>query len=342
MPSATTWATKAAGDFVTSFVLDDDDETDVLTPSIAPGGIEWIRWPHAPLSEGMHFVRCVLDPDNDVSTHGGRRAMGAQFEVTPVEFPPQDVYAEAGYDKAQLFKELIDVLRDRINLWVVLSVQAIERFEGPALQRIDDLDWDGDTDADADLPPSCGHSRASCSRHVPGVGQVLGVVKEGVDLLALLKDELGNGYRGEAGAKAQLRRAVTELKEAAHQALLQSIEGYDDRLIEHLSPRREHSPLRDIEWGSSDPGYLNALSDWLGVPQPTVGNTERSHPVRTERRVRRRARAGRSPVLAGAGLRLTAGPLTLGAARQRVVASALAEAREGCGDRHRFGVVLAE
>ena len=205
--------------------------------------------------------------------------MGAQFEVTPVEFPPQDVYAEAGYDKAQLFKELIDVLRDRINLWVVLSVQAIERFEGPALQRIDDLDWDGDTDADADFASVLWAFSSIVLSHVPGVGQVLGVVKEGVDLLALLKDELGNGYRGEAGAKAQLRRAVTELKEAAHQALLQSIEGYDDRLIEHLSPRREHSPLRDIEWGSSDPGYLNTLSDWLGVPQPTVGNT--SDPIRS-------------------------------------------------------------
>ena len=77
--------------------------------------------------------------------------------------------------------------------------------------------------------------------HVPEVGQGLGIVKEGVDLLALLKEELGHGYRGEAGAKKRLRRAVTELKDAAHDALLQSIEGYDGRLIDRLSPRREQS-----------------------------------------------------------------------------------------------------
>ncbi len=260
------------GRFVVRFDLDGREKFDAPIAGVPPHETVWARWSHLPLSEGPHVVHGVLDlhgaaADLDPPGHG---TITRYFAVSPAPVAPQDVRGDQYLDHTALINAFVALIDDRITGWVDVAARSVREFAIAARGRIRDADLTGDTQFDFDQVLWAFVSTVMFSES--SVNTALGILGERVDLMSTLQQHFGSGYLTEFGAKNKLYRAIDDLERAVGRSLRESVAGVAARLGARLEPNSTDEPLTGIEWGSTDPLYLTALCDRLGVEEPSEAN----------------------------------------------------------------------
>lgn len=269
---------EGTGAFVVRFELDQAENIELPVDTVAAGETQWVRWPHDVLSQGNHHIYCLLDADHAVpEPEEKRNQQSIYFKVGEIEKPPQDADGDAYYDDNAMANAVISSITGRVNLWLTLSVQAVEEWEVDAKAKVAEYN---DADASVDAAPAVLAFAKAVVKYVPGVSTGLGVIEDVGGFIDLVQTYMGNQYMGLAGARARLTAAIDEVQAATGKSLRDAINGHEGRLRAHLSPNNADSPLIQVDSGSTDPEYIAELVDWLGVPQPNEQNT--TEPIKQE------------------------------------------------------------
>jgi hypothetical protein len=262
---------EGTGPFVVRFELDQAESAELSVHNVAPHESEWVSWPHDGMGAGDHHIYCLLDAAHAVpEPESQRNQQSRYFEVAEIEFPPQDASGDVDYDDEALANAVIDRITARVNRWLILAVQAVDEWEIDAKKRVADYN---DADATVDPFPVIFAFAEAVIKRLPGMSTALGIIEDASGLVGLVRSNMGDEHMGLVGARARLIAAIDELKVATGAAIRQAIKGHEARLLARLSPENNDSPLHQIEYGSTDPEYVAALADWLGVPDPNEENT---------------------------------------------------------------------
>jgi N-acetylmuramoyl-L-alanine amidase len=260
------------GPFVVRFELDQAESVELSVQNVAPHESEWVSWPHDGMRAGDHHIYCLLDAAHAVpESEEQRNQQSVYFKVAEIEFPPQDADGDAHYDEKALANEVIHTIADRVDRWLILAVQAVVEWQIDAKKRV--AAYNDDANVVVDPFPVITAFSEAIIKNVPGLSKGLGIIQDAYGLLVLVRENMGDQHMGLPGARARLIAAIDELTLATGKAIRQAIKDHDARLRARLSPDNDDSPLHQIDYGSTDPEYVAALADWLGVPVPDEENT---------------------------------------------------------------------
>ncbi len=269
---------EGTGPFVVRFELDQAESVELPVQTVASQESEWVSWPHEGMRAGEHQIYCLLDAADAVpESEEQRNQQSLYFKVAEIEFAPQDARGDTDFDDNALANAVIATITGRVNLWFTLAVQAVEEWEIDAKQRVAEYN---DADATVDPAPAIAAFGEAVVKYLPGVSTGLGIMEDASKVVGLVQSYMGDEHMSLAGARARLIAAIEELKAATGAAMRQAIQGHEGRLRARLSPENNDSPLNEIEYGSTEPGYIASLADWLGVPEPNEANT--TAPIKQE------------------------------------------------------------
>ena len=267
------------GSFLARFQLDDGQTQDVTVDNIPPGETVYATCPYSAIAAGDHSVYCVLDAGHSVAEPEERFNQQRQyFKVVARSLPPSDSDGSTQYDDDALALAVVGEMRDRVDHWMTLVVQAVEEWESETRQRIDQWDFNGD--AQVDFMSVLWAFASAVGSRAPGASTALGIVKDASDIYNAIQAYRGTSALGEEGAKAKLKASALELKLGAGSSLRKATDGFGGRLSAWLSPDNDQSPLAFVEKGSTDPAYIAQLCDWLGLTEATEANT--TAPIKKE------------------------------------------------------------
>jgi hypothetical protein len=247
--------------FTVHFELDQADSIDLPVQNVAPQESQWVNWPHDGMSVGDHVILCSLDAGRAVSVN-------SKFNVRDIPQAPGGV---TDYDDDALANAVVNVISERVDHWLILAVQAVDEW-GTEATGIVQAKYN---DADATVNPAPVFIAVAnvFFKDTPIVSTAYGIFSDIYGLVGVIQSSMGEQHLTLAGARTRLLAAIDELKSATGQAFRQETDGHQERLSAALSPDNNDSPLHQIKYGSLDPGYIDSLADWLGVPEPTEPNT---------------------------------------------------------------------
>jgi N-acetylmuramoyl-L-alanine amidase len=268
---------EGTGPFFVRFELDQAESVDVYVQNVAPHESEWVTWDHDGMRAGDHHIYCLLDADHEVpEPERQRNQQSIYFKVAEIEFAPQDAHGDRDYDRMALANEVIHMIAERVNLWLALADQAVGEW-GIEVKNVVASYNDDET---VEVFPFITAFGAAILKYVPGVSTTLGIIRDAYGLVDLIRSNMGDQRMRLPGARARLNAAIDQLTLATGKALREAIDGYDTRVRARLSPDNHDSPLAQIEYGSTNPRYVEAVVDWLGVPAPDKENT--TNPIKKE------------------------------------------------------------
>jgi len=183
--------------------------------------------------------------------------------------PPQDARATSGpyYNEPEVQHALLLLARDRVQVWLTLVLDAVSEFETAARQHVEQLE--SNHDAEVDFAGVLSALASAVTTVVPGTKEAVDVLSQGVALIDLLEHGYNAGVATTlAQGKAKLHQSLTALSQSARYALTTALDGYEQRLEEAVN-----NALTYVDSASTDPAYIRALCDWMGVVEPNRGNS---------------------------------------------------------------------
>ncbi len=260
------------GPFVVRFELDQAGTIEVPVDNVAAQWSEWASWPHDGTVAGDHHIYCLLDAADAVpESDDQHNEQSLYFKVHEIEFAPQDADGDTDYNDEQLANAVIGTIMDRVNRGFTYSVSAVTEWGIEARKRVENEY--GDADATVDPAPVVAAFAQAVVKYLPGMSTALGVMNDVQGFIGLVQGYMGTTPMGLAGARARLSAAIDEIQVATGKATRQAIDEYESRVRAWLTPENNESPLHQVEYGSLEPNYVAALADWLGVPEPSEGDT---------------------------------------------------------------------
>ena len=195
---------EGTGSFIARFQLDAGQTQDVTVDNIPPGETLYATCPYAALAAGDHSVFCLLDAGHSVAEPEERFNQQTQyFKVGARSLPPSDSDGSTSYDDNALAQAVANEMRDRVDHWMTLVVQAVEEWESETRQRIDQWDFNGD--AQVDFMSVLWAFASAVGSRAPGASTALGIVKDATDIYNAIQ-----AYRGTSAARRRRRESQAE------------------------------------------------------------------------------------------------------------------------------------
>jgi hypothetical protein len=183
-----------------------------------------------------------------------------------IEMPPQYAgqYSDPHDTEGHVSAAVQNLAGLRVDQWVTFVMTAVSDFETNANAHIDSLEYDHDATYDFN-PVLVSYAAALVNAFPP--------TKMASSIVSSVMSPLQNSYQenltsGLTGAKARLRDSLVALVGAARKSGTVASSEIQTKL-----PEAVDDAMTWVDSASTDAGYVSALCDWMGFPQPTLENT---------------------------------------------------------------------
>ncbi len=150
--------------------------------------------------------------------------------------------------------------KHRLALWLPMALNAIDEFESSALYRTDQLEYEHDVAID--VHPVIASFAEDVFKHFLPTSTVLSIAEGMLDAMNSAYDE--NLEVGLSGAKQRLKASILSLVQAARQQVTSAASELSERMGENVD-----DAMTWVDSASTDPGYVAAMCDWMGLVIPT-------------------------------------------------------------------------
>jgi hypothetical protein len=198
--------------------------------------------------------------------------------VTEIQMPPQDMSEHAvqdEWDEAAVRSAIFQQAGLRLNTWLTFILNAADEFETNANQHIAELEYEAD--AYVEFGPVVKGLTTALAVAFPGGGTGLKVITASIELLvkdfdSSQKSRLDGTLKG---AKLKLANNVTALVQELRARATRAFPTLDDDLVESID-----TALTWVDSASTNPGFIAAMCDYMGILEPSRENT--IAPIRQE------------------------------------------------------------
>ena len=198
-----------------------------------------------------------------------------------IDMPPQ--YAGEYSDPKDTEGKVAEAVRhevgERMDRWLQFVLSAVSDFGDRANLHIDQLEYEHD--ATYDFNPVLASFATALLDYFPPTKMAKSIVSTAMGGLEdSYAEKLNSGL---TGAKLRLKASVVALNHAARKHAMNVVSTIQDQVPDPETGLTKLKAIVDdgmtwVDSASTDPGYVSALCDWMGFPEPTRANTY--NPVR--------------------------------------------------------------
>jgi hypothetical protein len=198
-----------------------------------------------------------------------------------IDMPPQYAgeYSDPKDTEGKVAEKVRDLVRKRMDMWWGFVQDAVNDFQKYADDHIDLLEYEDD--ATYDFNPVLASYASALLDYFPPTKMAKSIVSTA---MGGLEDSYAKTLAsGLTGAKVRLHASVSALGLAARKHAENVVSTINEQVPDPETGLTKLEAIVDdgmtwVDSASTDDGYVSALCDWMGFPQPTRPNTY--NPVR--------------------------------------------------------------
>jgi hypothetical protein len=198
-----------------------------------------------------------------------------------IDMPPQYAgeYSDPKDTEGKVAEAVRNEVGERMDRWLQFVLSAVSDFGDRANLHIDQLEYEHD--ATYDFNPVLASFATALLDYFPPTKMAKSIVSTAMGGLEdSYAEKLNSGL---TGAKLRLKASVVALNHAARKHAMNVVSTIQDQVPDPETGLTKLEAIVDdgmtwVDSASTDPGYVSALCDWMGFPEPTRANTY--NPVR--------------------------------------------------------------